>query len=364
MAPFFQFQHLLYAFGGFLAPWISAPFTEDILLPLDKHELQLNNNRPTSLCSDYPNITMQTVYSNLINRSINNNASTTLSGFNQTACNISNIYQYTDLKYVYSIQGCYMFVAAIACFVFVLSSGTFRNTLRVGPDSSDASVDKTDNKQNNRCKTCCIVTKSDLIKLSKIVIFTIFMTMQLAVEYSVSGLIVTFVVKHYQLTKSLAALLMSMYFLINTITRFIMVFILRCVHVLPVITCGLVMLTCSVAVLVIFVNEHVLTVWVSVLTMAATFAALGPTILAWASMEVQLTGRVASVFMIPFSGSLFLGPPVIAHFFENEGSIWFTYMIGVYTVIVDVLFIIAWLLTRTFHKIEQQEKMKCVDNKC
>lgn len=306
-----QIAHFMFAFGGILAPILSAPFLST----------ELSNNQNSS-AQELSNITLAYVSPSVFYET-------------QTAISITNISRHiltTDTTGIKSE----IYKGYTICAVLTLLSAV---PFLVVYYKSDENACPTTKKDGTKETTETISLR---LKALSLVILCIIIASYTALEDTYAGFLTTFTVKHFNWSKSEGAFATSVFWTFFAVGRFFGIFIVNFVGQVKLLFIYTVTIIAAFICLLVTALYQIDTgVWVSSIVVGFGMSIFFPIFFSWTESKFfHVDGKVTSLIMGCASIGVIINPIILARVM-NTASIWFAYVLTGESILVLIVFSIA-----------------------
>ncbi|XP_052094399.1 sodium-dependent glucose transporter 1-like [Mytilus californianus] len=331
--------HLMFAVGGFLSPIATAPFLmQDLPSTQMDENLNLTIYQNTSLLStsSLPSILFienSTDFSKVqYALQTANNSNMTYNADLHDRNNTEHIQRRSVLYKAYLISAGLCFMLAIS-FLFMCF---------------------TNNKTYKEEKSKQMDKKAELpnrIKFSILFLMCLFLGIDQGMEDTFFGLFTTFVVVQLGWTKKSGSYITSLYWASFACGRISAIFIGQRLKASNLLRYYInVFLLAMIGLFVSTMFAFDIGIWIFFPVMGFTASVFFPSIFLWTQDFLTVAGKVSSLLLITASLGSMLNPILIGYLMDNNGSIWFAYII-----LADgiVMWIMVWVATYVSHYVKK-----------
>lgn len=336
VGPYMQTIHFAYAIGGVISPIISRPF----LTPREQNMANtttMNNTAYkynvviTSKIITDENYT--TVYDAVINRTYDHD---------MASFNIDK--QTTKVYYAYIIVA---IVVMLSAFPFIARYFLDNKIQSDGNKTNSTDLDRLDN------------TMSFIKKLLAFLLLGMFFFAYTSVQDCVSNLLMTFVVKHLNFTKSDGSLITALFWGSFASFRFFGVFIACWISPGKLLLFDYLFLILGLLGLLFgSLTKTIVVVWISVAAIGSAESTLFPTMFTWTEKNIfPVSGRVSSFFLIMASAGGMAHPITVGYLMENVSAMLFCYVMVGETIVSFLVYGGLCMLARSLKA--QRREVEC-----
>ena len=334
-APFLQLLYLFYYVGVMCSQWLAKPFTKFITI-IKPNDTEILSYKHLVDISHLNGFNVANVTGGLTNE--------TASNLEPGLSNRTMTVEAVDIKSTYMLTGVIVTVVAFLVLLYVIHHCTWRQVFKKQLTKSEKAQQKDETPKLN---------PGLIVKVALVVAVLNF---QLATESTYLGLLVTFVVRQLSWTKTMSMSIVSVLAVAGLVARAVASVLANWVPPKAIVTFDITVNFVAAVVLSIFVNHHPSVMWICSVAITMACATAGPAILAWAADEIPPSIKVNAAYMTTYATNLFLGPTVIAFFFNSFSPMWLCYLTVLYTFIVITLFIISIFVFRSINNKKSEDQ--------
>lgn len=292
---YMQVLHFMFAFGGIVAPIISAPFLSSEQSSLTSHT---NLTIQLSFTGDNSSTLNYTTQSDILNN---------VSMFNNSSQPLNNV---TEVYKGYTISAVLTLLSAISFLVVYCKS-----------DETTCPTTKGDHREEQK------ETISLRLRISGLVILCVIIAAYTALEDTYAGFLTTFTVQHLKWSKAEGAFATSVFWALFAFGRFCGIFIVNLVgqvkllfiYTFTIIAAFIVLLVTSL----FFINAGI---WISAVVVGVGMSIFFPIFFSWTEEKFfHVDGKVTSLIMACASLGVIINPIILARVMKSA-PIWFVYI--------------------------------------
>lgn len=288
--PFFQALHFSFGVGSFMAPLIAAPYLASY-----------NNAGDNTTFSDY-----STTINNIEDSYLSTIENTTFFGFTNYSSEYLNLNRSefqnssSNIVYPFSMIGGFGLLVTIMFWGTAIVSPTERKTFQ--NRSSDDGDD---------------VKSSVKFLLSVGVLNVLLLFLETGTEIGFAQMLTTYVVKgQLQLSPSTGSYMTSAFWAAFTVSRLVAIFL-----AIKISSFTFILIDLSVALLgsivLLFLSSYEWAMWAASIILGAGVASFFPAAIGWLNCYINVTNKVASIFIVGASLGGMIIPLTISYFIET-----------------------------------------------
>ena len=336
--PFLQAMYLMYTIAGFTSPFLINPFTKNVTKNAKMTSLNMTDGPRYNVLQNTGNHLQSNSSRQILNASRFAKPEANLTML-ETALNSTQVISVPDIRYPYAITGILIVVIGVAYIFLAWHYRTFGSIW--SKRKSEPTTRKPSDLGRKRLGF-------DLSNVLRVFMFFVLLTLEMGVECAFSGLCVSFLVEHLQWRQGAAVYATSVLFFTNGATRLLAIPVSRFVQSRYLVLFNCVMSTVGMFIMATLLPVHPSMIWVSIILVGIAFSTTYPSTLTWASTEVKVSGKVASVFITPLATGVLVGITLISYVFGKCGPIWLAYMLCLYMILIDIMWVIAFIVTKLY----------------
>ncbi|KAK6192311.1 hypothetical protein SNE40_003800 [Patella caerulea] len=347
--PYMQAAHFTFAFGGVVSPLVTAPF----LVPnTEETSINLSSSTFTDVTTLSSTVVLNTT---LLDYNITNDNET-------LGRNITTIAEPVETKliYAYIISGIVTLLSAIPFMVIYCRYKSRK-------------MNRKDHKmQEENGLTKDLPWKYYILA---VVLLLLFYVAYCVVENSFEAYLMTFVVMELKWSKGKGTQITSVYWAAFAVSRFLGIFIIRCLRPAVMLFICISGLTLSFTCFLLCSHFQIhIGIWICAVLVGLSMSVVFPTGFTWAQENLlNITGKITSLILVAASAGTVINPVIIGYLMEELSPMWYCYLlvgesILCFTIFVVLVFVAKFVLvhkrsaTTTTLEVTSQQQAESVDN--
>ncbi|XP_063424372.1 sodium-dependent glucose transporter 1-like [Mytilus trossulus] len=317
---YMQILHFMFAFGGIIAPLISAPF----LSTEDSMELQSHNRTTWNLSTDNYTFFQNTTGSLNVSHINTSQQIYIQSKFSIGTGSDSEVYK------AYTISAILTLLSALSFIVLYCRS-----------DQSTCPSLKSENEEHKTEKV------TGRIRVFGLIILCMIIASYTALEDTYAGFLVAFTVQYFKWTKARGAFATSVFWTSFAIGRFCGIFIVNLIgQVKLLLFYSLTIIAAFICLLVTSLYQVSEGVWIASAVVGFGMSVFFPIFFSWTEEKFfHVDGKIASLIMACACIGVIINPIILSRVMDTT-PIWFGYILTVESAVLLIFFAVAVYIAR------------------